>query len=130
MNRNIVGSLSQREKQNGYSLFTSYFIVCFLKPHVLLHFASLHAAVNAVRKPPASPMRHFICRRCATAHHHCVSVQAYLLLFVHLCVVLSPVSPLGSCAGINQRRCIQTVGASAHAGQIMMERIKKVRRGK
>lgn len=100
-------------------------IVSFFKSLVLPHFAFLHAAVDAMRKPPASPMRLYICCRCAIAHHHCVPFQACLLLFVHLCVVRSPISSLGSCAGINQQSNIQTAGAWAQAAQIMLQRIKK-----
>lgn len=86
---------------------------------------SLHEPVDAVRKPPASLMRRYICCFYAVAHHHCVPFQAHLLLFVYLCVVRFLISP-----GINQLRIIWTVGASAHAAQIMMDRIEKVRRGK
>lgn len=49
--------------------------------------------------PLLPPMRHFICCRCATAHHHRVPFRAYLLLFcVSVCCALSH-QPIGVLRG-------------------------------
>lgn len=43
----------------------------------------------------------YICCCCAVAHHHYVHFTAHLLLSVYLCIVHSPISPLGFCTGID-----------------------------
>lgn len=92
--------------------------IAFLKTHALLHFAFLHAAATAIPQETLHLLP--LC-----THHHCVPFQAHLLLSVYLCVVRSSISPLGFCAGINQRHHMQEAGTLAHATRLMMERIKK-----